>query len=124
MKYLLIFLLSFAFISPALAANTVRGIVPKLLPLQPAPAGISPAYNKNIQYQDSNYAPSAGSSNASTGFKENQQLGKSPVPGQSLAVIPVQSNGARHYVWWLVILLIAIILGYLVYKRVSPIKIK
>ncbi len=116
MKYLLIFLLSFAFINPALAAKTVSGAVPKLQPLQPPPAGITPNYSKNIQYQDPNYVPTAGSSNTGPG-SQGQLPGQSPVSGQSQAAALVQNSSAHHYVWWAALLLAAALLGYLVYKR-------
>jgi len=121
MKYILIFFLSFAFVNPALAAKMVSGTVPQLKPLQPAPAGIFPAYSKNIQYQDPNYMPNSGSPNAAPRPKENQQLEPSPVSGQPLATSALaQSGPARHYIWWLAALLAAVVLGflgYLIYKR-------
>ena len=118
-KYFLIFLLSFAFINPALAANVVKGTVPKLLPLQPAPPGISPANNKNIQYQDPNYVPSAGNSNVGQGLKENQPSGKSSASGQTSLDAVLQSAKPNRYVWALAALLAAALLGFLVYKRNS-----
>jgi hypothetical protein len=50
MKYLVIFLISFSFFSQAFAAMSVKGTVPNIKPLQPAPEGISPNYSGNIQY--------------------------------------------------------------------------
>jgi hypothetical protein len=117
MKYFLIFLLSFAFINPVLAANVVKGTVPKLLPLQPAPAGISPAYNKNIQYQDPNYVPSVGDSNASQGSRENQPPGQSSASGQASLDAVLQSASPYRYVWVLAALLAAAVLSFLFYKR-------
>jgi hypothetical protein len=118
MKYLLIFFLSFIFINPALAAKAVKGTVPQLKPLQPAPAGIFPAYSKNIQHQDANYVPSNGSVNAVPRPDGNQQLEPSPVPGQPPATAALaQSSPARHYVWWIIVLLAAFALGFLAYKR-------
>ena len=117
MKYFLILLLSFAFINPALAAKAVKGTVPQLKPLQPAPAGIFPAYSKNIQHQDVNYVPSNGNPNVKSA-PEEQLPGQNPALGQSsTAAALTQSSPARHYVWWIIVLLAALILGFFVYKR-------
>jgi hypothetical protein len=50
MKYVIIILISFSFFSQAFAAMSVKGTVPNIKPLQPAPEGISPNYSGNIQY--------------------------------------------------------------------------
>jgi len=117
MKYFLILFVSFAFINPALAAKPVKGTMPHVQPLQPPPPGISPNYSKNIQYQDPNYIPAAGNSNAGTSTEYNQRPGAKVVPGQSSAAASAQNSGANHYVWWLAALLVALVLVFLVYKR-------
>jgi hypothetical protein len=50
MKYLLIIAVSFFIVNPSFAAKSVKGTVPDLPPLQPAPSGISPNYSGNINY--------------------------------------------------------------------------
>ena len=115
MKYLLILLLPFVFINPALAARTVSGTVPKLVPLQPIPPDVFPNYSKNIQYQDPNYL---GNPAPNSGQSPQKQPPQSPVSGQpSSAAALVQSSPVYHYVWWLVGLLAVLLLVYWFYKR-------
>ncbi len=56
MKYVIIILISFFFFSHTFAAMSVKGTVPDIKPLQPAPEGISPNYSGNIQF-----SPDSGS---------------------------------------------------------------
>jgi hypothetical protein len=111
MKYLLIILISFAFVNPALAAKTVKGSVPVVKPLQPAPAGVSPAFNRSIQYQDPNYQPNSGQS------PQNSRPGQSSSAEGSLATVAKTNGGNHNYIWWPVVLLGALILGFWFYKR-------
>jgi hypothetical protein len=117
MKYLLILLLSFGFFSPALAANTVKGSVPKVQSLQPLPQGISPAYNKNIQYQDPNYQNAPGNTTPGVDQKTDNTASNHNDLTEHLSATVSQSAPTQHYIWWLVILLLAIIVGFWVYKR-------
>jgi len=106
MKYLAIILLSFAFFHPALAAKEALGAVPQVRPLQPAPAGISPGFNKNIQSggpqtNNGSVAKGAGSLAAHSG----------PV------FLPAPVSGYGHWAAWLAAFLAAGIFGLLFYKR-------
>ncbi len=117
MKYLLILLLSFGFFSPALAANTVKGSVPKVQSLQPLPQGVSPAYNKNIQYQDPNYQNAPGNTTPGVDQNTNNTASNHNDLTEPLSATASQSAPTQHYIWWLMILLLAIIVGFWVYKR-------
>jgi hypothetical protein len=110
MKYFLAILISFAFVNPALAAKTVKGSVPVVKPLQPAPAGVSPAFNRSIQYQDPNYQPNSGQS------PQNSRPGQSSSAEGSLATV-AKTNGGHNYIWRLAVLLVLIAAGFFVYKR-------
>jgi hypothetical protein len=109
MKYLLAILISFAVINPVLAAKTVKGSVPVVQPLQPPPAGVSPAFNRSVQYQDPNFVPINGRQNP-----QNNQPGQTSVPTRTSSVA-MQKGG--YYIWWLIVLLIVFVLGFWIYKR-------
>ena len=128
MKYLAILLLSFSFFSPVLAANTaktaktavpktVQGTMPQLQPLQPAPAGVSAALNKNIQYQSPGYVPPVGGPGSAANPKNPAAQG-SQIPGNSSAgTAPHSAGGRGNLIWWLTALLVLLVLGLWVYKR-------
>ena len=95
MKYLFIFLISFSFASPALAARQVKGAVPDLPPLQAAPAGIAPNFGKNIQYSDPAHPAQAA-------VPTDSRLLNSNTPGNEAVVVspgvPYQKTGS--WLWW------------------------
>lgn len=109
MKYLFIIALSFSLVSPALAAKTVKGSVPKLAPLQPIPGGVLPNYSKNIQYQDSSHAGNPVPVNSGQNSQNNQSLNPSSAASQNPA--------SFNYIRWLAALLAVAVIGFLVYKR-------
>jgi hypothetical protein len=106
MKYLVIILLSFAFFHPALAARAVKGTVPNVQPLQPAPVGVFPAFNKNIE---------------SRGPAINNTQAESPASPASAHTEPsfltAQVSEPGRGIVWLAALLAALIFGWLLYKR-------
>jgi hypothetical protein len=114
MKYILIFLISFMFAGQVLAANAVKGSVPDLQPLQPAPAGVSAGFSKNIQHQDPNYVPPQGSQSAkSAGGHNSALLIGGTLPGLG------SSAGGHNYLLWFLVLIILVLLGYFIYKKIK-----
>jgi len=109
MKYLFIFLLSFAIISPVYAARKVPGSVPDVQPLQPIPAGVSPNIDKNIQFHDPSHEGQFDSSgNVVTGQGPDQA--KPLNPQNEPAVQPGQAAAAkgRGWIWPIVIILLIV----------------
>ena len=110
MKYLIIFLLSFAIAFPALAAKTVKGTVPNFPPLQPPALGVSPNFSHNIEARGGfvpNQSSSSNPSEAGTVF--------SPV---SSSVISNRASKSHKAVWViLVFILLAGVFVFIWYKR-------
>jgi hypothetical protein len=110
MKYLFIFLISFTLFSPAYAAKTVSGTVPKLAPLQPVPFGVSPNFSKNIESSAPNPSAnepdsSAGAQNASQSSGKNstsQGSGSAAAGPNFLVLLALIILGAAALTWvWL-----------------------
>ena len=104
MKYILIILLSFAFVQPAFAAKTIPGTVPKMLPLQPPPQNAQPNFSGSIQY---NGAPAPAQSGV--------------VAAPSPAAIPVVQAAAKaakiSWLWWLLGLFLAVAAAFVAVKK-------
>jgi hypothetical protein len=106
MKYLVIIFLSFAIFSPVFAAKIVPGTVPQVQPLQPAPAGISPGFTKNIQSKGQQIIN--GSFVNATNSQENH-TGPSFLPSKAL--------GSQRWIGWLAALVLAGLIAWFFYKK-------
>ena len=117
MKYLLIFLISFAFIHPVYAAKQVQGSVPVVQPLQPPAIGVSANLNHNIQEQNVTQSGEANApSSAQPTFVDQQNpLNQVGASGSTTAVYKKSSS----WVWWPFIILGLILVGFWVKRRLE-----
>jgi hypothetical protein len=105
MKYIFIFLLSFAIVFPVTAAKTVNGTVPSFPPLQPPAPNVYPNYGSNIQLtgETINNPGIASTTAAAVKQGENEQSS----PGTSNQTAPerdaAKKNGGEAWVFGLVL---------------------
>lgn len=110
MKYILIFLISFLIFSPAYAAKTVQGSIPKVEPLHPLPSGVAPDFSHSIESSSSDL--NAGEENfqpAGQAAQQNQTQNNSSSPDSAsqsrkpnfliLLIIIVIGGMALGWVW-------------------------
>jgi hypothetical protein len=117
MKYLAILILSFVFFSPVLAAKTVQGTVPKVSPLQPAPAGVFPNLKNNAEFHDASHSFSTSTNGEGTVVNQAPTLTASGAPIQAAAK---SSGGKSGYVIWVLLILVLAGVLWLWFKNRKP----
>ena len=103
MKYFLIILLSFVFVHPALAAKSVAGTVPTVLPFDRPDPSVHPNFGTNIEYTDPLRPPQVTPSGlvqpGQAGFKTASTSNQPPVSKNKAGTV------------WLWVILAVLVLG-------------
>lgn len=110
MKYLLIFLFSFAIFNPTVAARQVTGTVPQVQPLQPPPLGVYANPSGNIQFNDSSHQGQFDAEGNVVGEPGNQAQSLNPQDQQSFGQGQMLAN-SNHPWFWSLGLIILLVLG-------------